>query len=79
MVDPNIVWPVLALDKLDPAFMFSAVDAQALGEYIEFYNSEPSGESDETTVLYDAKGRKLGGKIDLLNVLELYIVVDATT
>jgi hypothetical protein len=67
-ISPEIVWPVLAYDESDPEFRINAEDPLDLGRYIEFWNSGYHPD-DNSVVMFDAKGRELGGEIDLLQVV----------
>jgi hypothetical protein len=71
-ISPEIVWPVLAYDESDPEFRIDAEDEFDLGRNIEFWNSDDHPD-DNSLVMFDAKGRELGGEIDLLEVVKLYI------
>ncbi len=71
-IDPNIEWPLFAFDRLDPDCSITAIDTKDLGQYMEYWNSPLMPDSDSWEVL-DAKQRRVLGRIEHLQVLDLHL------
>lgn len=68
-IDPDIQWPVRAVASDDPTCFVEAADPVELCSYVEFWNSSML-DSDDWDIT-DAIGRRLDGKIELLNLIWL--------
>lgn len=76
VIDVRIKWPVTISHKYEPEFGWDAPNLLELGRYVEFWNcseDEFPDEHDEDIVLTDALGRKLDGRIERLDVVELFV------
>ena len=74
VIDRDIAWPVVITDREDPKVLYEAPNILELARYVEYCNSDkwPS----DQWVLNDAKGRRLYAKIEALQVLDLYFLLD---
>lgn len=72
MIDPNIEWPLHVSDRLDPDHHHIAPDVKELGYYVEFWNSLLEVDSNSWEIV-DAKGRRVVGFIECLEVRSLYL------
>lgn len=73
-IDPEIQWPVRAVASDDPTCFVEAADPVELCSYVEFWNSSMlDGDDWDIT---DAAGRRLDGKIELLDLIWLGFAKD---
>jgi hypothetical protein len=73
----GIIWPVTVIDLDDPGFNLVADNEVDLIRYVEFWNVPMSAGADDGLVLTDALGRQLGGKIDMIDGTELYVLPES--
>lgn len=80
MVTEEVQWPVTVTIKGNPELNYDAPNSLELGRYVEFWNcteDEFPDEHDEDIVLADALGRKLDGRIERLDVVELFVASES--
>lgn len=75
MVSKDIKWPVEVTSRIDPTLHWTFDEAYWLGARIEWWNSDIVKDYDEEEcVITDAEGRKLGGRIEYTEVIELFVL-----